>query len=105
MMPSMNNNKSAAGPSQLNTKYLQPSGDYNTTAIGVPWFKSSFYVFLPFLLLHLPEEQPTLSTNALQTVPYECTHNYRTLCSTLAYNIPGLTSRPYALEIAMDELS
>jgi len=36
-MLTMNNN-SATGPSQLNTRS-------NTAAIGVPWFKSSFYVF------------------------------------------------------------
>ncbi len=86
------NNNPATGPSQLNTKYLQPSGDYNTAAIGVPLFKFSFYLFLPFLQKHLPKEQSTLSAAALWTVLYTCIH-HRTLHSTLAYWMTGLTTQ------------
>jgi len=41
--------KAHSYPSPLNTNYLRPSGDYNTAAAGTPWFKSTFYSFLPFL--------------------------------------------------------
>jgi len=45
-------------PSPLNTNYIQPSGNYNTGAPSMPWFKSSLFVLLPFLQPRLPAVWP-----------------------------------------------
>jgi len=42
--------KACSYPSPLNTNYLHPSGNYNTAAAGTPWFKSTSYCILPFLM-------------------------------------------------------
>jgi len=80
-------------PSSLNVQFLLSSGNYNSTATGVPWFKHSLFFLLPFLqkfkaMPHF-ETQTISSTHFTQTMQYS-TNNIQTVL-----NIAQLRSRPH----------